>query len=95
MNLRTTVPLLIGVMILVFLVIQPRIFGAVAMQQVEGDTDYIEVLVAPGDTVWGLAREYGPDGVDVRRMIYQIRDANGLETFVIHPGQVLIIPIAK
>lgn len=92
-NLRVTIPLLIGVMILTFCVIQPRIFRAEAVQpDARDDAAYVEVLVAPGDTVWNLARVHGPRGADVRRVVYAIKEANGLESFVIHPGQLLMIP---
>lgn len=91
-NPRVTIPLLIAMMVLTVFVIQPRIFGAAARHS---DAGYVQVIVGPGDTVWDLARDHGPDGVDLRRIIYAIKEANELDTFVIHPGQTLNIPASK
>jgi len=49
------------------------------------------VVVESGDTLWGLAREYGPPNADLRRVVDDIRAANGLTGSTIRPGQVLLI----
>lgn len=54
---------------------------------------YITVTVYPGDTIWSLAAEHKPDNIDIRKLIYDIREENKLETANIYPGQQLIIPI--
>ena len=41
--------------------------------------------VRPSETLWGIAHRYGTTPA-------RIRDANGLESSVIHPGQRLKIP---
>ena len=50
------------------------------------------VVVRPGDTLWGIAREYGPAREDVRGTVYRMKQANGLDTSVIRPGDVLLVP---
>jgi LysM repeat protein len=48
--------------------------------------------VRAGDTLWGIAAEHGPDDRDPRDVIDAIRQLNGIEGSVIHPGQVIEIP---
>ena len=43
-------------------------------------------VVRPRDTVWQIARRYGTTPAEIRR-------ANGLRSSMIHPGQVLEIPV--
>jgi hypothetical protein len=52
----------------------------------------VVVAVERGDTLWDLACQYGPAGVDPRRTVCDMRRANGLVSPVIHPGDVLRIP---
>jgi LysM repeat protein len=48
--------------------------------------------VRSGDTLWAIARrEIGPEG-DPRPLIADIREANGLVTSALRPGQVLALP---
>jgi len=53
---------------------------------------YLEQVVQPGDTLWGIARSHLPAGMDIREYIYEIKKANGLTGSIIHPGQVLLLP---
>lgn len=55
--------------------------------------DVVEVTVAPGDTLWSVAR--GVDaGEDTQILISQIAEFNDLATSELHPGQVLQVPVA-
>lgn len=57
------------------------------------EESFIEVTVRSGDTLWSLAREYGPDGRDIRETIDRIRRINGLEERAsLRPGETLAIP---
>jgi len=49
------------------------------------------VTVQPGDTLWALAREYGPPDADLRGVVADIRHTNHLSGSTIRPGQVLLI----
>jgi LysM repeat protein len=55
--------------------------------------DWVEHQVVTGDTLWDIAAGYTAAGGDVRRTVYDIRRANGLESAAIVPGQVLQIPV--
>lgn len=61
----------------------------------DGPEPTVNVRVEPGDTLWGLARRYADDSVDIRELIGDIRQINRLEDAVIHPGQTLKIPVRK
>ena len=53
---------------------------------------YTEVKVEAGDTLWSLAKAYGDSSKDIREVIYDICEANGIEASTIYQGQVLRIP---
>ncbi|MGY2075193.1 LysM peptidoglycan-binding domain-containing protein [Blastococcus sp. SYSU DS0828] len=50
-----------------------------------------KVVVEPGDTLWSIAGS-AADGRDVRDVVVDIRQLNGLDTAAITPGQVLLLP---
>lgn len=52
----------------------------------------VEYVVAPGDTLWEIARDLSAPGDDLRRVVHDIRQASGLDSSAIYPGQVLRIP---
>jgi nucleoid-associated protein YgaU len=52
----------------------------------------VSYQVRAGDTVWGIAAAYYDDTVDVREAVYDIRQANGLQHAVLHPGDTLRLP---
>jgi len=60
--------------------------------QSDGRFDSREIVVRSGDTLWGIAREHGPTGIDVRETVDWIRRNNGLSDATVYPGQVLIVP---
>ena len=49
-------------------------------------------VVGPGDTVWSIAVTHYPPQEDPRPKVAEIRDANGLTGYRIHPGQRLELP---
>lgn len=53
-------------------------------------------VVTAGQTVWGIATkymEYQDKTRDVRELVYDIRQRNGLHNVTIQPGDVLVIPL--
>ena len=61
--------------------------------QPEPESEMIEVVIRPGDTLWGLARQYAPD-MDPRQAVYIIRTANGeLDPGRLQPGDVVLVPV--
>ncbi len=57
------------------------------------EASFIEYRVRSGDTLWAIASGHVAPGDDVRVLVEDIRTASGLDTSVIHPGQVLLIPV--
>lgn len=51
-----------------------------------------EVLVQPGDSLWGLAEEHGIEGVSTAQTVELILAWNGLESSTIQAGTVLAVP---
>ena len=54
-----------------------------------GEDDPGSVTVRPGDTLWGIAETYLGNGLRYK----EIMALNGLSSTVIHPGQVLRLPV--
>ena len=52
----------------------------------------VEYVVTHGDTLWAIAADHVPPGEDIRRLIADIRETSGIQSSVIYPGQVLLIP---
>lgn len=50
--------------------------------------------VGAGDSLWTIASNYCPDGVDLREWIEEVRALNDLHDSVIHPGQTLTVLVA-
>lgn len=54
----------------------------------------VEITVVYGDTLWELAEEYRSDyNEDIRALIHDIKEINGLRTAAINPGDKLYIPL--
>ena len=51
--------------------------------------------VQRGETLWSIANEYCPDQVDRREWIEEIRTLNDMTDSIVHPGQPLIVLIAR
>ena len=52
----------------------------------------VDYRVMPGDSLWSIAEEIAPDE-DTRGVISEIRDINDLETSLLLPGQILVVPV--
>lgn len=61
--------------------------------KVKQKNNYMTIVVYPGETLWEIASNNNTKGIDIRKLIYIIKKANGLESANIYPGQELIIPI--
>ena len=66
--------------------------GAGTTDAVGAPTSFIEVTVAPGDTLWSLAARMA-DGADVRAMVDEISTVNSLASAELHAGQKVRIPL--
>ena len=66
--------------------------GAGTSDSVGAPTSFIEVTVAPGDTLWSLATRMA-DGADVRAMVDEIASVNALASADLQAGQKVRIPL--
>ena len=66
--------------------------GANTADQVGTPTAFIQVTVAPGDTLWSLATRLA-DGGDVPALVDEIASVNSLASAEVQAGQKLRIPL--
>lgn len=57
------------------------------------NTEFNEIYVKNGDTLWSIAKEYGPDNEDIRKVIYEISNVNKIDNDIIYTGQKILIPV--
>ena len=60
---------------------------------ISDEYDVISVTVQSGDTLWTIAKEYKPEGADIREFVYDIAANNGVEDCQVYVGQTLFIPV--
>ena len=66
--------------------------GAGTSDSVGAPTSFIEVTVAPGDTLWSLATRMAGEA-DVRAMVDEIASVNALASADLQAGQKVRIPL--
>lgn len=67
-------------------------WAVIQVEQRPQEYEMVEIVVRPGDTLWGLARQYAPS-MDPREAVYIIRTANGgLDPGRLQPGDVVLVP---
>ncbi len=49
--------------------------------------------VAPGETLWSIAKEYKPEAENVAAVIYAMKRRNCMKTSVIYAGDVIDVPV--
>jgi len=62
------------------------------------ETEYVSIYVCSGDTLWSIAEELQKnneyyENMDIRDIIYDIKNINNLESSNIYENQELMIPI--
>ena len=69
------------------------VFGVPAAHAASAE-EYVEVVVKSGDTLWNIARAYGPSNADLRVVVYNIERVNGISADSLMPGQILLVPVS-
>ncbi len=69
------------------------IFSKDEVHSLSYDTDYYQVEVAEGDTLWDIALIYLVEDMDIRELIYEISELNENPSYYIYPGDIIKIPI--
>lgn len=50
------------------------------------------LVVSPGDSLWSIAEGHGISGYETVDVVSWIKEANGLQTATLQPGETLIVP---
>lgn len=79
--------------IISIVVVVVLLFLSSAVQATGRISDTDDYRVKPGDTLWGIAREFGPANVDIRQTVAVIKKLNGITGSEIMAGQVIEIPV--
>jgi len=74
-------------------VIVVLLFLSSAVQATGEVTETDSYRVKPGDTLWQIARTYGPQSADARRIVRAIEKLNNLDGSFLQSGQVIEIPV--
>ena len=77
----------------IFVIILTCIVGPVSGKEAVNEHTYVEYTVTLGDTLWSIAERYNYDNIDVREVIYNIKQANALDNGIVEYGQTLMIPV--
>lgn len=80
---------LVGVLALVLFV--AVLYRSLPQQMDTSKLDKYAYYVQSGDTLWGLAEDHCPDGVDYREWIAAVRDINDMDGGYIYEGQKIYI----
>lgn len=60
------------------------------------DTTQVKtVTVRTGDTLWSIAEQSASPSIDIRHMIYAVKNLNKLDNSDLKPGMKLHVPIVK
>ncbi len=54
--------------------------------------DYMDFQVMEGDTLWAIANEFAQPDQDIRKIIFDIKALNQMDSGYIYPGDILKIP---
>ena len=77
-----------SIAIVIFLLI--AIFN-VSIAKSNNEEEIISYTIAPGQSLWSIAREYTPNSKDIRETIYEIKQLNNMTDSTIYPGQTIQI----
>ncbi|MBU5426605.1 LysM peptidoglycan-binding domain-containing protein [Tissierella pigra] len=81
-----------------FIILSLVIFSLLTTNKVHSSIykiDYKEVKVAEGDTLWTIAMNHLPSNMDIRRMVYEIKEFNDMDSGYIYPGNIIKVPVIK
>ncbi|MDY0234494.1 MAG: LysM peptidoglycan-binding domain-containing protein [Gudongella sp.] len=74
-------------------IIVVSIVSSTGAYSIESTHEIEHYWVQQGDTLWDIAREFSPEGYDIREMIYKIKEQNNMDTSMIIEGVKLEIPL--
>lgn len=70
-------------------------FGIPAALAGAAGSDAVTVTVEEGDTLWGYAEEYAPEGMSAQEFVVEARTLNQLPTGRVSAGQEIELPVLE
>jgi nucleoid-associated protein YgaU len=68
--------------------------GQASADGASGAVEVVRHVVQPGETLWGIAREVTGPGEDVRDVVMELVELNGLPSAGLMAGQSIVVPAA-
>ena len=56
-------------------------------------TDYMDVRIVSGDTLWSIAENYMPQDMDTREAVYKLCRVNDISAADLYAGMTIQVPI--
>lgn len=81
-----------SIAILIFLLV--GLFN-ISVAKSNKEAEIIDYTIAPGQTLWSIAKEYTPNTKDIRETIHEIKDLNNMQDSNIYAGQTIKIKIGQ
>ncbi len=81
--------------LLVFVALLIFVANVALSSQTDSADEVVAVSVQSGDTIWSIAREYMPEGVDFSEYVHNITVNNGIKDGNIYAGQIIYVPVAS
>lgn len=81
-----------SIAILIFLLV--GLFN-ISVAKSNKEAEIIDYTIAPGQTLWSIAKEYTPNAKDIRETIHEIKDLNNMQDSSIYVGQTIKIKIGQ
>lgn len=81
-----------SIAILIFLLV--GLFN-ISVAKSNKEAEIIDYTIAPGQTLWSIAKEYTPNTKDIRETIHEIKDLNNMQDSSIYTGQTIKIKIGQ
>ena len=82
------------IIVMVFVVMAAHVaFSKTSSEEV--GRSVVSVVVKEGDTLWSIAKEYKPQGYDIRKYVYEVSANNGIKDGNIICGQTIFVPVTN
>jgi LysM repeat protein len=90
--LLTAVAFLLGLLVAAAVLLATDLPSALAGTE---DQQPVTLTVEAGDTLWGYAEQYAPEGVSAQEFVSEVRSLNHLSTPRVTTGQQIELPVLE